>query len=723
MSVPRSLADDLRRRSDEDIATLLQSRPDLLQPIPKSFADLAMRANTAASALQAMTDATAGELAVLEAACALAGAGRFDITDLSAGLGQAAADSQLDIIVTALMQRALLWGSTADLRVPSAVREIIGRTPCGLEPRDRGHASGISRIAAEPQWLPNELAAAPAEVVEKIQQLAWQVRPLHPDRPLDQAVIDWLTERKLLAADDTGELVLSRTVALAVRNGLLIREPRLYPPTFAEDDSGDTVANTERDTGHAADQFLRTVDRFADLTIRQPLTRQANGALRSRDWQEAVTATDLSAGDLALVVSLCWELGWLDDDGSRRLLPTTAFDEAGALPREQRWAALAAAWLSLEQSPSSDPAAVLSLRPEPQAVSQRRQVLQAAVAVAPQHTPDWLTWSRPRQPIAATTLAAILSEARTLGLVTATGATAATQQLLATADPNTLASLIESTLPALSPDLILQADLTATALGPLPREVERRLAGLAESESSGAGAVFRFTPESVRRAIGDGENSHEVLEWLAGLSKTPIPQALEVLLTDTDRQRAAISVVSLVAVVRCDDKVADSLLQDSALADCGLQLLAPGVLGSQLPAAELVRRIKQLGHAVLDDTGSGAPLATPTRAARASSGSGPDPQRIVSSLRRVEQQHHPELHPPADLQPLPAADLRALFNRASLAHGQLWLRFSDEDGTPQTHLVEPLAVSDGEVCAFDLTSSEIRVVPFARVTAATAHGN
>ena len=722
MSVPRSLADDLRRRSDASIATLLQSRPDLLQPIPKSFADLAMRANTAASALQAMADTTAGELAVLEAACALAGAGRFDITDLSAGLDQVAADSQLDIIVTALIQRALLWGSTADLRVPSAVREIVGRTPCGLEPRDRGHASGISRIAAEPQWLLNELAAAPAEVAEKIQQLAWQVRPLHPDRPLDQAVIDWLTERKLLAADDTGELVLSRTVALAVRNGLLIQEPPLHPPTFAEEDSGDAVADAERDTGHVADQLLRAVDRLVDLTTRQPLTRQANGALRSRDWQEALIATDLAAGDLALVVSLCWELGWLDDDGSRQLLPTTSFQDAGTLPREQRWAALVVAWLSLPQTPSSDPAAVLSLRPDPAAETQRRQVLRATVAVAPQHTLEWLAWSRPRHPIAATELAAVLSEARMLGIVTVAGASAATQQLLVAADPVALAPLIGSALPALSPDLILQADLTATALGPLPRAVERRLAGLAETESSGAGAVVRFTPESVRRAIGEGETAQEVLEWLAGLSKTPIPQALEVLLTDTDRQRAAISVVSLAAVVRCDEKVAASLVQDPALAECGLQLLAPGVLGSQVPAAELVRLIKQLGHEVLEDTGSSAPLAAPARAASGSSGSMPDPHRIVSSLRRVEQRHHPELHPPNDLQPLPAADLRALFNRASLSHEQLWLRFSDDDGTPQTHLVEPLAVSDGEVCAFDLTSSEIRVVPFARVTAASTHG-
>jgi hypothetical protein len=722
MSVPRSLADDLRRRSDEDIASLLQSRPDLLQPIPKSFADLAMRANTAASALQAMADATAGELAVLEAACALAGAGRFDITALGAGLGQAGSDSQLDTIVAALMQQALLWGSTADLRVPSAVREIVGRTPCGLEPRDRGHASGISRIAAEPQWLANELALAPVEVAEKIEQLAWQVRPLHPDRPLDQAVIEWLTERKLLATDDTGELVLSRTVALAVRNGLLIQEPPLHPPTFIDDNSGDQGDAAARDTGHVADQLLRAVDRLADLAARQPLTRQANGAVRSRDWQEALIATDLPEGDLALVLSLCWQLGWLDDDGSRRLLPTTAFHEAGTLPREQRWAALVVTWLSLPQTPSSDPVAVLSLRPDPQAVTQRRQVLRAAVAVAPQHTPEWLAWSRPRHPIAATEIAAILSEARTLGLMTVTGATPAARQLLATIDPAALAPMIESVLPELSPDLILQADLTATALGPLPRTVERRLAGLAETESSGAGAVFRFTPESVRRAIGDGESAQEVLEWLAGLSKTPIPQALEVLLTDADRQRAAISVVALTAVVRCDAKVADSLIQDPALADCGLQLLAPGVLGSQVPAAELARLIKQLGHEVLEDTGSGAPLATPARAAVGSSGSVPDPHRIVSSLRRVEQQHHPELHPPNDLQPLPAADLRALFNRASLSHGQLWLRFSDEDGAPQTHLVEPLAVTDGEVCAFDLTSSEIRVVPFARVTAATTHG-
>ncbi|MGC1208616.1 MAG: hypothetical protein WA880_11735, partial [Ornithinimicrobium sp.] len=47
--VARSLADDLRHRSDEDLALLLAARPDLARPAPNDITTLAARANTRAS--------------------------------------------------------------------------------------------------------------------------------------------------------------------------------------------------------------------------------------------------------------------------------------------------------------------------------------------------------------------------------------------------------------------------------------------------------------------------------------------------------------------------------------------------------------------------------------------------------------------------------------------------------------------------------------------------
>ncbi len=48
--------------------------------------------------------------------------------------------------------------------------------------------------------------------------------------------------------------------------------------------------------------------------------------------------------------------------------------------------------------------------------------------------------------------------------------------------------------------LVVQADLTAVAPGPLDHRVAGELRLLADQESRGAGGVYRFSPASLRRA-------------------------------------------------------------------------------------------------------------------------------------------------------------------------------------------------------------------------------
>ena len=48
----RSLADELRGRTDDDLAALLRARQDLVNPVPVDVAQLATRATTRASILR-----------------------------------------------------------------------------------------------------------------------------------------------------------------------------------------------------------------------------------------------------------------------------------------------------------------------------------------------------------------------------------------------------------------------------------------------------------------------------------------------------------------------------------------------------------------------------------------------------------------------------------------------------------------------------------------------
>lgn len=703
---------------------LLRLRPDLATPIPRSFSDLALRTNSTASTLTAMAGLTAADLAVLEAACALAAEGRFGVDRLGIGLGLGSDSAAVAAIADRLFARALLWGSRDDIRVPSGAREAIGRYPCGLDPTPRRHIAAVARVADRPQSLREELGNTPDDVSAAVQRAAWGPADLRPARDTTEAeALRWLDERGLLIRDDLGNLLLPREVALAIRGGLLIEDPEIDAP----DSESSWPADSSRiaaDFGHAADQLLRRLDRLMTHTLDRPLSRQGNGAIRARDWDAAVAATGMEPTDLALLLGVGWELVWLDDDGSGRLQPTVEYATAADGPREDRWAAVVSAWLRLGSTPAVEAESVLRARTDPDLPELRRQVLLACATVALPQVAEWLRWYRPRRPVTPELMAAILAEARDLGLLSPSGP-APVVPLIGSgpASETALADALRPLLPALSEHLILQADLTATALGPLPRDLELRLSRVAEWESGGAAAVFRFTPDSVKSGLAKGEDADDLHSWLAQHSRTPVPQALTVLIDDSARTQARMSVVAVAAVLRCDDTTAAAIGSDPELTDVGLHLLAPGLYGSRVPAADLVRRLRERGHQVDAPDGATAPLPGRRSQPQTQHEHAATPERIVRSLRRVEERAHPEQHPPEHLAPVAPHQVRDRLRAASQGHLRLWLRFSDDSGSPITHLVEPLSLSDGEICAFDLTSNEIQMIPVSRIVAAAEVGD
>src|SRR5512139_2847574 len=63
----RSLADDIRGRTDAELADLVLTRPDLARPAPADLTSLAARASTKASVQRAIEVLDRGHLSALEA--------------------------------------------------------------------------------------------------------------------------------------------------------------------------------------------------------------------------------------------------------------------------------------------------------------------------------------------------------------------------------------------------------------------------------------------------------------------------------------------------------------------------------------------------------------------------------------------------------------------------------------------------------------------------------
>ena len=169
---------------------------------------------------------------------------------------------------------------------------------------------------------------------------------------------------------------------------------------------------------------------------------------------------------------------------------------------------------------------------------------------------------------------------------------------------------------------MLQADLTAVAPGPVPYRLARELRLLADQESRGGAAVFRFSGPSLRRAFDAGWSAADVHRWLEHHATTAPPQPLAYLIDDIARQHGSIRVGPANAYVRIADpaQVAAILTHPDASV-LGLRELAPGVLVAAAEPYEVVDFLHRIGHSPAGEDSSGRsvtapdPLRAPRRAA------------------------------------------------------------------------------------------------------------
>ncbi|WP_163008931.1 helicase-associated domain-containing protein, partial [Streptomyces sp. S5] len=157
-----------------------------------------------------------------------------------------------------------------------------------------------------------------------------------------------------------------------------------------------------------------------------------------------------------------------------------------------------------------------------------------------------------------------------------------------------VAALLAPLLPEPLDHVLLQADLTAVAPGPLVRPLAEALGVLADVESKGGATVYRFTPGSVRRALDAGRSATELHAFLDRHSRTPVPQPLTYLIDDVARRHGLLRVGAASSYVRCDDEsVLDEILADRRATALRLRRLAPTVVAAQADPRTLIEGLKR----------------------------------------------------------------------------------------------------------------------------------
>jgi hypothetical protein len=790
LDVPRSLADDLRVRSDEALAMLLRARPDLISPVPGDLGILAVRATTRSSVQRALDRLDRFTLQAVDVLCVLPDpATTAAVTTL---LGAPAGPP-----VEVLRTQALLYGPDDALRLVRTVREAVG-SPAGLGPPaeqvlaqygpsrlgrlldDLGlartgdpvsAATAIAARLADPLFLDEMLAQSGPQARVVLDRLTWgpptgQITDAHRQVSIDSArtPVERLLARALLVATGSDEVVLPREAALRLRGGRVHAEPAPAPPALAT--TRRVPAHVDRTAGGSAFTILRHVEDLLETWgVAGPLVLRAGG-LGVRDLRRAASVLDLDETATAFAAELAYVAGLLAPNGEieETWRPTPAYDAWRGQDPGQRWATLAAGWLrttrlaGLVGTRDERDRPLSALGPDldrAMAPDVRAAVLAELAALPPgtvagaEAITERLAWFAPRRggrlrPDAVTWT---LREAEALGVV-GLGALAAPGRALI-ADPDDEAAIERVLVPLLPVPLdhvLLQADLTAVAPGPLETELARELALLADVESTGGATVFRLTDASVRRALDAGRSAEDVHRLLAARSRTPVPQPLTYLVDDVARRHGRIRVGTASAYVRADDPgVLAELVADRRTAQLRLRRLAPTVLAAQAPVDVVLARLRELGFAPAAETPEGDllvrrpdSLRSPRRQPPPRVAGEPAPPRdavvaaAVRALRAGDRAATAVRRPLAGDAgpdagrgngPVPrTATVETLSALQAAADGgdRLWIGYVDNEGSASQRVIEPITVEGGQVSAFDHRRGEVATFAIHRITGVAA---
>ena len=468
-----------------------------------------------------------------------------DLTQTAALLGETA--RSLEGFVKELWDRALLWRSGDGRHVVRGVSEVLGAFPAGLGPAVADLPGTAPEWSGSSAALDAVIASAPAGARNILDMLTWEqpIGTLSPGGPM-AAAGEWLLSHGLLKPLSNDRVVLPREVALSLRGGRLHRETALTAPKLTVTSYKQTSVDDA--AGGQASELLGLVDELAaDWGPRPPRVLRAGG-LSVRDFKRLASILDVDPPHAAFVVETAYAAGLLADDGSLEPVgaPTPGYDDWQQKPSANRWVRLSRHWLASGRAPhlvSTVPAGggspVNALSGEvvyPPMRQLRGDVLTELAGLPDGQAPDLdslaarIRWRRPmrRAEIIEAGTAAVLREAEWLG-ITGRGAlsTAGRRLCQRTPDPSAAEEAIDTHLPSPVEHVLLQADLTAVAPGRLEGSLAQFMRLVADVESRGGATVYRFSPQSVRRALDSGWSSAQVLTALQDASSTPVPQPLE----------------------------------------------------------------------------------------------------------------------------------------------------------------------------------------------------
>ncbi|RJO78888.1 DNA-binding protein [Nocardia panacis] len=745
MSATESLAGWLAARSDAQLVALLELRPDLAVPLPSSMAVLATRAEQRASVLRATDDLNTLDFAVLET-LAVHGltTAPLDRKQLHGQLRERVGKAAVDAALERLTERALIWTEGAALHPVTATAEAL--------PWPIGSTTELPDALTEPEVVA-ALAELPPTERNLLDKLATtgprgRTRDAAPGTPPDRPV-PRLLERRLLIRIDDETVELPMTVGQVLRN-----EPVTDPHALREPDPTTVKLTSAEVNAAAAGEVGELLRHCADILTalgQAPAPALRAGGLGVRELRRIAKQTGIDEQRIGLLAEVL-STAKLIEKGLPDLAPeietddfwgpTPAADAWSESSPAHRWVVLAQSWLEMDRLPwmigmrdaNDKPLAALALElRNPIAPRDRRTILgllaelPSGSALDPADIGRVLAWRQPRwrRHFRLDAVRNTLAEATMLGLVGRGALTSAGRALLhgTPTSPADAEAEMDAALPEPVDHVLVQADLTVIAPGPLAPELQQRIALVANVESAGAATVYRVGEVSVRRALDAGMTAAELHTLFTKHSRTPVPQALTYLIDDVARRHGQLRVGMAQSFVRSDDPaLLAQVLAAPVAATLVLRAIAPTVAISQAPLGEVLDELRAAGFAPSGEDSSGIIVDLRPRGARIASRPNarqsyrPTPpsreqlELLVTELRAGDRAAGARAGQTVrtDGTRTSTAATLALLQLAARVRRSVHIGYVDAQGVATQRVVEPVRVGNGQLDAVDPVTGAIR---------------
>lgn len=708
-----SFADELRARSDSALALLFSLRPDLLTPVPPDISALSVRANSTPSLMRATENLNKFQSDILLAAATLTQP--FKRTELIAITSQNAS-----AVLDFLIDSALIYQEGDLYRIPTNLLNLLGDSPAGLGP--------ITGVKVTDKLLKD----VPKDSLAVLEKLTWgPPRGSVSNIKSPGKAIGWLLENKILVAIDSQTVALPREVGMFLRGKKVFQDLQEVKPKLIGQ------SRKQKDVDRAAianiSDLLRWCEELAHNWSDEPPLALRAGGLGLRDLRRTSEHLGIDETCTAFVAELLYLAGLVVIDTDDSILPTSAFDIWITRSHEERWHNLVSLWLETSRvagligksdqknttplGPELDRAGISSLRKKtinslidnPEIAPTGESMESVIKWIAPaRFNSDFVTW--------------ILREAEWLG-VTGQGAISSFGIALLT-DADELG--VESALPKPVDHILIQADNSAIAPGPLTVELANELGTIADIESRGGATVYRFSEPSIRRGLDHGKTGDHIKDFLRKTSKTPVPQPLEYLINDVSKRHGRLRIGSAATYLRCEDEgLITQILHDKKIESLQLRKLAPQVLISEVPTSELLISLRESGYLPAAENANGILVSAP---AIRRSKSRPKPPRVIaepttpnevviqSAVRAIKVGEKATSHKSREIPRTTPNETLDILNQFIEEQASLTIGYADTNGGVSNRLIDPLSISLGTLNARDHATGQIVPFKISRIT-------